>query len=393
MDNFEFLVPTNVVFGKGAESQAGAQIKNFTDGRVLLHYGGESARKSGLLDRIIASLKENNIEYTELGGVQPNPRLSLVKRGIEICRNEKIAFILAVGGGSVIDSAKAISIGTAYDGDVWDFYSGTPSPDVAVPLGVVLTIPAAGSETSFSSVITNDEDPDNMRKSGCNCDAFRPKFALMNPELCFTLPAYQIACGSVDMMAHIMERYFTNTENVEFIDRLCESAMKSIVSLAPRVQADHTDYDKWANLMWAGSVAHNGLLGTGRVGDWASHDIEHQISAIYDIAHGAGLAIVFPAWLKFVLNHNVMRIAQFANRVFDVEVDFHNPERTAREGISRLEGFYRSLGLATTLHECGIDESRFEEMAKKATGNDSFRLGNYVPLTSADIAEIYRLAL
>ncbi len=393
MDNFEFLVPTKVFFGKDVLSALGTRIKEFYNGKILLHYGGKSAKENGLLDKIYSILNDSGIEYAELGGVQPNPRLSLVRRGIELCRNENIGFILAVGGGSVIDSAKAISLGLCHEGDVWDFFCGRAVPQKASPIGAVLTIPAAGSETSNSCVITNDENPDNILKRGCNCEVFRCKFALMNPEMCYTLPSYQIACGSVDILAHIMERYFTNTQNVELTDRLCEAAMKSVVSLAPRILADPTDYDNWANLMWAGSLAHNGIFSTGRVGDWASHKIEHEISAIYDIAHGAGLAIVFPAWLKYVYKHDVMRVAQFASRVFDAEFDFSNPERTALEGIRRLEEFYRSLGLATTLHECGIDDSRIEEMSEKATIGGTFRPGQFVSLGKEDIIEIYRLAL
>ncbi len=393
MDNFEFLVPTKVIFGKGVQNDVGTQIMKICSGKVLLHYGGKSAKQSGLLTQICTSFDKCGIDYIELGGVRPNPRLSLVRQGIELCRNENVEFILAVGGGSVIDSAKAISLGVCYEGDVWDFFSGKATPEKAMPIGAVLTIPAAGSETSNSCVITNDEDPENILKKGCNCEVFRAKFALMNPELCYTLPSYQIACGSVDILAHIMERYFTNTENVELTDKLCEAAMRTVVSLAPRVLADPGNYDNWANLMWAGSLAHNGIFSTGRVGDWASHKIEHEISAIYDIAHGAGLAITFPAWLKYIYKHDEMRVAQFANRVFDVELDFHNAERTALEGIRRLEEFYRSLGLVTTLSECGIDDSRLEEMSKKATNGDSMKLGQFVQLTSEDILEIYRLAL
>lgn len=393
MNNFEFLVPTKVIFGKDVQNDVGNQVKKLCSGKVLLHYGGKSARQSGLLTQICTSFDKCGIDYVELGGVRPNPRLSLVRQGIELCRKESIEFILAVGGGSVIDSAKAISIGVPYDGDVWDFFSGKASPRCALPIGAVLTIPASGSETSDSCVITNDDNPDYILKKGCNCETFRCKFALMNPELCYTLPAYQTACGSVDILAHIMERYFTNTRNVELTDSLCEAAMRSVVSLAPRVLAEPFDYDCRANLMWAGSLAHNGVFSTGRTGDWASHKIEHEISAIYDIAHGAGLAIIFPAWLKYVYKHDIMRVARFAVTVFGAELDYGNPERTAIEGIRRLEEFYRNLGLVTTLSECGIDDSRLVEMSEKATNNDSITLGQFVKLTSKDVLEIYRLAL
>jgi len=297
VNNFIFLNPTRIIFGKGTENLVGAETKKHAD-KVLLHYGGGSIKKIGLYDTVVKSLKEAGVEFTELAGVQPNPRLSLVRQGIEICRKEGIRFILAVGGGSAIDSAKAIAVGVPYDGDVWDFYIGKAKVKEALPVGVVLTIPAAGSEASPSSVITNE---DGWYKRGLTTDRIFPRFSILNPELTYTLPNYQTACGAADIMAHIMERYFTNTKDVELTDRLCESTMKTLINNVPKALANPTDYAARAEIMWTATVAHNNLLGTGRDEDWASHDIEHEISGIYDIAHGAGLAIVFPVVIGVVL--------------------------------------------------------------------------------------------
>lgn len=347
MLDFTFSNVTKIVFGRGAEERAGKEAALWGK-KVLLHYGGGHIVRTGLKDRVVDSLKEAGLEIVELGGAQPNPRLSLVREGIELARKEQVDLILAVGGGSAIDSAKAIAIGVPYDGDVWDFYAGKAKAEESLPLGVVLTIPAAGSESSPSSVITNE---DGWLKVGYGALVMRPKFALLNPELTFTLPAYQTACGVSDMMAHIMERYFTNEEDVGFSDHLCEAAMRSIIQEAPIAIAEPENYGARANIMWAGTIAHNDLLGMGRSEDWASHNIEHELSAIYDIAHGAGLSIVFPAWMKYVYKQNPERFVQFAVRVFGVEQDFHNPERTILEGIRRLEDFFHRIGLSTKLHD------------------------------------------
>ena len=388
MDNFVFHSPTKIIFGKDTELQAGAETALHAK-KVLLHYGGGSVKKSGLYDRVKKSLSDAGVEIVELGGAQPNPRLKLVKEGISLCREKGIEFILAVGGGSVIDSAKAIAVGVPYSGDVWDFYDGKAVPEEALPVGVILTIPAAGSESSPSSVITNDA---GALKRGLTVELIRPVFAIMNPVLTFTLPAYQTACGAADIMAHIMERYFTNTTHVEFTDRLCEAGLKTIISNVPDVLRNPEDYGARAEVMWTGSVAHNDLFGTGREGDWASHMIEHEISGIYDVAHGAGLAVVFPAWMKYVYKHNVQRFVQFANRVWNVDIDHENPERTALEGISRLERFLSSIGLPVTLPQLGVKDDRFDEMAKKCTRNDSFTVGGFVKLKSSDVYEILKLA-
>jgi hypothetical protein len=387
MLNFTFSNTTKIVFGKGVEEQVGKEAATWGK-KVLLHYGGGHIVKSGLKDRVVKSLKQAGLEIVELGGARPNPRLSLVREGIDLARKEQVDLILAVGGGSAIDSAKAIAIGVPYEGDVWDFYAGKARAEESVPVGVVLTIPAAGSESSASSVVTNE---DGWQKVGYGALVMRPKFALMNPELTYSLPAYQTACGVADMMAHIMERYFTREKDVGFGDHLCEASMRSIVQEAPTAISEPKNYGARANIMWAGTVAHNDILGVGRSEDWASHSIEHELSALYDIAHGAGLAIVFPAWMKYVYKQDPDRFVQFAVRVFAVEQDFHNPERTILEGIRRLEDFFRRIGLPTTLAEAGIATDRLAEMADKATHGDTKTLGNFMSLGKDDVLAIYEL--
>lgn len=387
MIDFNFQNYTKIIFGKGKEVTVGEEVKKFSS-KILMHYGGGSIKKSGLYEKIVTSLKEANVEVIELSGVKPNPRLSLVRKGIELVRENNIDFILAVGGGSVIDSAKAISLGASYDGDVWDLFESEKSFDgTCIPLGVVLTIPAAGSETSGGSVITN-EDGGYKRSTGH--PTLRPQFAIMNPELTYTLPDYQTACGVADMFAHILERYFTNVENVGLTDRLCEGTMKNIIENGKKVLANGNDYAARAEIMLSGTVAHNDSLSMGRIGDWASHDIEHELSGIYDIAHGAGLAIIFPAWMKYVYKHDVNRFAQFANRVFDVEIDLKDLEGTALKGIEALINFFKEIGLPVTLEEANIGSDRLEEMAEKRTENGT--IGNFVKLNKDDVLNIYKLA-
>ena len=389
MENFRFLSPTEIVFGRGTESLTGELVKRYAS-KILFHYGGGSIKRTGLYDRVMSSLRQHGVEVVELGNVQPNPRLSLVQEGIELCRREGINFILAVGGGSVIDSAKAIGVGVPYPGDVWDFYAGKAEPKETLPVGVVLTIAAAGSEASKSSVITNEA---GWLKRGINYDLIRPVFAVMNPELTFTLPPYQTACGVADIMAHIMERYFSPTGDHELLDRLCEATLKAVISNAYRVMADPHDYNARAQIMRAGTLAHNDLLSTGRIGDWASHQMEHEISAIYDLAHGAGLAIVFPAWMKYVYKSNVGRFVQFAHRVWDVDVNFENPEAAALAGINRLEQFFTDIGLPTRLSHADIGADRLEEMADKCRMTNGDSVGQLVKLTRRDVLEIYKLAV
>jgi alcohol dehydrogenase len=388
MQDFDFCNPTKIIFGRGTENRVGAETAVYAN-KVLLHFGGGSVRASGLLDRVKASLKAAGVEWIELGGVKPNPRLSLVHEGVRLCKEHKLGLVLAVGGGSVIDSAKAIAMGAVIDHDVWDFYLGRGAPTAALPVGAVLTIPAAGSESSTGTVITKEE---GALKRAVNSELIYPRFSVLNPELCFSLPPFQVACGAMDIMAHLMERYFTNVPHVAFTDRLIEATMKTIIAQAPKIKANPKDYDAWAEFMWAGTLAHNNLLNTGRIGDWASHDIEHEISGIYDVAHGAGLAVVFPAWMRHVLKHDLDRFAQWAVRVWNVELDIFDREATAREGIARMEAFYQSFGLATTLGGLGVGVDRIDEMAKKCTDGDVRTVGQFVKLDAAGVATVLRLA-
>ncbi len=388
MENFVFRNPTKIIFGRGTESQVGAETAVYAK-KVLLHYGGASARSSGLLDRVISSLRAAGLEYVELGGVKPNPRISLVREGVRLCKEKGLGLVLAVGGGSVIDSAKAIAMGAVIEGDVWDFYIGRGEPKAALPVGVVLTIPAAGSESSTGSVITNEE---GLLKRAVNSELIYPCFAILNPELCRTLPPFQVACGASDIMAHLMERYFTMVRHVEFTDRLIEATMKTVARKGPEAIAHPEDYDTWAELMWAGTVAHNNLFNSGRIGDWASHDIEHELSGIYDVAHGAGLAVIFPAWMRYTIKADPERFAQWAVRVWNVEQDFRDPEATGREGIRRLEEFYRSMGLGLALSDLGIGDDRLDEMASKATEGGRRTIGNFVKLDTAGVRAVLELA-
>lgn len=389
MDDFVFQNPTKIIFGRGSEAQAGVEAKAFAS-KVLLHFGGGSVKRSGLFDKIQDSLKAAGVSWVEFGGVAPNPRLGLVREGIALCRKERIGLVLAIGGGSAIDSAKAIAMGVPYPGDVWDFFAGRAKPEEAMPVGTVLTIPAAGSEASTASVITNE---DGMLKRGFNSSLLYPRFSILDPELAFTLPKAQVANGVADIMSHLFERYFTNSRPVELTDRLIEATLRTVIDAAPRVFVRPDDYDAWAEIMWSGTVAHNNLLDTGRIGDWGSHDLEHELSAAYDIAHGAGLAVILPAWMKFCLQHDVARFAQVATRVWGVDQSFFDPERTARAGIARLESYWSSLGLASRLSALGIGPERIPEMANKLSANGKMAVGNFVKIGRKEAEEIYRLAL
>ena len=390
MQNFSYYSPTEFVFGRGAEEKAGEMIRKRGGTKALVHFGGGSAIKSGLMDRVTASLEAANIPYVTLGGVQPNPRSSLVYRGIELARAEHVDFILAVGGGSVIDSSKAIALGVPYDGDFWDFFCGKAKPEKALGVGVVLTLAAAGSEGSKSCVITQE---DGGFKRGCGNELNRPKFALMNPEVTYTLPAYQTACGATDMMAHVLERYFTNEKGVDLTDRLCEAVLSAVIKAAPIAIAEPDNYEARAQLMWAGTLAHNDSCGLGREGDWASHQIEHELSARYDVAHGAGLAVVFPAWMRYQLDHDPMRFAQLAVRVWGCDMDFEHPEKTALDGIARYEQFLKSIGMPTRLAELHVDPADIPAMAEKCKRNNAGRLGFFRPLDTEDIAKILYSAM
>jgi alcohol dehydrogenase YqhD (iron-dependent ADH family) len=388
MNNFNFYSPTYFVFGKEREKETGKQVSRFGGSRVLIHYGSGSVIKSGLLDRVKNSLSESNIEFFELGGVVPNPRSGLVYEGIKLCKKENIDFILAVGGGSVIDSAKAIAIGALYEGDFWDFYTGIQI-EKALAVGTILTLTAAGSEGSSGSVITHENG--NLKRS-TGSELIRPIFSILNPELTCTLPTYQTVCGAADMMAHVMERYFTNTKNVEITDRICEGILLSIINETPKVLADPNDYDARANLMWAGMVAHNDICGVGREQDWASHVMEHELSGLYNVAHGAGLTVIFPAWMKYVMKHDILRFAQFAVRVWGCEMDFAQPENTARKGIECYEQFMTSIGLPIRFEQLGAKAEDIPILLKTLNLGDR-TLGSFVKLTIEDIKKIYELAV
>ncbi|HBG66995.1 MAG TPA: NADH-dependent alcohol dehydrogenase [Treponema sp.] len=389
MENFSFYSPTRFVFGQGTERQAGELVRMAGGTKVLLHFGGGSAVRSGLIGRVKESLSAAGLGFVELGGVHPNPLDTKVYEGIRLCRQEGVDFILAVGGGSVIDSAKAIAMGCCYDGDFWDFYSGKAAPEAALPVGTVLTIAAAGSEGSGDSVITK---ADGMLKRGAGGDCIRPRFSILNPALTQSLPAYQSACGATDIMAHVFERYFTNTKHVETTDRLCEAVLLSMVHETPKVIADPDDYQARANIMWAGMVAHNNIVGVGREQDWNSHGIEHELSGMYDCAHGAGLAVIMPAWMKFVYKHDVMRFAQMAVRVWGCAMDFAEPERTALAGIAAFRSFLTSIGMPSTIRELGGKKEDIPALVQKFGLPEGGTTGGFVHLTSADIAAIYELA-
>ncbi|HEY9576031.1 MAG TPA: iron-containing alcohol dehydrogenase [Lachnospiraceae bacterium] len=391
MENFTFYAPTYFAFGKESERESGKYVKRFGGNKVLLHYGGGSCIKSGLLGRVKESLEAEGIAYVELGGVKPNPRSGLVYEGIELCRKENVDFILAVGGGSTIDSAKAIAAGTVYEGDFWDFYEGKPV-DKALPVGTVLTIAAAGSEGSPDTVITKE---DGMFKRGASGEALRPKFSILNPQLTQSLPAHQTAAGITDIMAHLYERYLTNSSEVEVTDRMIEALLMTMIHEGPRVIENPNNYEARANIMWAGMMAHNNSCGVGRSQDWNSHNIEHELSAVYDCAHGAGLAVTMPAVFTYVMEHDVTRFAQIANRVWGCPMDFYHPEKTAKAGIKALQDFLSSIGMPKNFEELGAKEEDIEKMAEICACGDG-RPGyieGFVRLDKKDIENIYRLML
>lgn len=387
MNNFVFFPATKYVFGRGVENKIADELKSFGMKKPLIVYGKGSVVKSGLLDRIRKSLDDAGIPYAELAGVQPNPVDAKVYEGIELAKKEGVDSVLAVGGGSAIDTAKAIAAAIPYGGDFWDFYCGKAKVTKALPVGVVLTIPAAGSEGSGNSVITK---LDGLHKLGMGSDVLRPKFALMNPELTFTLPPYQTAAGITDMLAHIMERYFTNTENVEITDRVAEGVMKAIINEAPKVIANPKDYDARANIMWSGTLAHNGVCSGGREEDWATHALEHEVSAVYGVTHGAGLAVMFPAWMTYAMKSNPKKLAQYARRVFDIEEA--DDSKAASLGIEALRGFLHSIGMPVNMKELGVEEPDWKLLADKVIENKGAVFGNYIKIDKDTAEEIYRIA-
>ena len=391
MVNFEYYTPTKVIFGKNAEEKTGELVKAQGCKKVLVHYGGNSAKRSGLLDRICKSLEKAGIDFVTLGGVVPNPHLGKVHEGIALCKKEGVDFILAVGGGSVIDSGKAIGYGVANEGEVWDFYAKTRVPKACLPIGAVLTIAAAGSEMSNSSVITNE---DGWLKRGYNDDICRCRFAVMNPELTYTLPVYQTASGCVDIMMHTMERYFTKETDTALTDGIGEALIRTVMQSARILKENPENYDARAQVMWAGSLSHNGLTGCGTVGDWASHQLEHELGGMFDVAHGAGLAAVWGSWARYVYKEKPERFAQFAVNVMGVTNDFSNPEKTALEGIRRMEEFYHAIDMPTSIHELGVDptEEQIQKLAYKCSFMEKRTIGQFKILDRQDMENIYRMA-
>lgn len=396
MENFNYYTPTKIVFGKGTESQTGQLVKEQNCKKVLIHYGSGSVKRSGLLDRIKASLDSEGISYVEFGGVVPNPRLSLVYEGINLCRREGVDFILAVGGGSVIDSAKAIGYGTANDGDVWDFYDFKRQAAACLPIGVVLTIAAAGSEMSSSSVITKEE---GLIKRGYSNNLSRAKFAVMNPELTMTLPAYQTASGCVDILMHTMERYFNQSDNMELTDGISEALMRTVIKNAKILKEQPDNYEARAEVMWAGSLSHNGLTGCGTDGgDWATHKMEHEIGGLFDVAHGAGLSAIWGSWARFVLDARPERFAKFAVNVLDIEPTGSSAEavtETALKGIEAMEEFYRSIDMPTSFAELGVTPTaeQIRTMAEKCDIGTRHSTGIVKKLSVDDMIQIYTNAL
>lgn len=385
MNEFVFQCGTKMIFGKDKELCVGRELKEHGAKRVLLVYGGASIRRSGLYDRVVTALKEAGIEWEELPGVVPNPRVSLVRRGIELCRGKEIDFLLAVGGGSVIDTCKAISFGVYYTGDVWDLICGKVKPgEKRIPVADILTLPAAGSEESDSCVISDETIP---MKTGFGSARMRPVFSILNPELTYTLPAYQTACGCMDIMAHAMERYFSRTPDVEMTDRVSEGIMATVVHNLPIALTEPDNYAARAEIMLCGTWAQNDMTGCGRQQDWFNHGLEHQISGFYDIAHGAGLAISFPAWMEYLCDQEecVPKLAQYAQRVWNVPVYFEDLRRTAMEGVKRLRTLIRESGLPLTLREAGIGTDKFELIADNMTNCGEQTCGAFYRMGREDI--------
>ncbi len=403
MKDFNYYAPTEVVFGEQSEEQVAALVKKYGGTKVLVHYGGQSAQRSGLLDKICGLLKEGGIEYITLGGVVPNPRLSLAQKGIDLCRQEGIDFILAVGGGSVIDSSKCIAYGVCFEGDVWDIYLGKAEPTKMLPVASVLTIPAAGSEMSEASVITNADAPRESggrllpggTKLGYSNDMSRPKFAIMNPRRTFTLPSYQTAAGVTDMMMHTMERYFTKDDDMDLTTDLAEAVLRRMKTAVFDVLKNPEDYRQRAQIMWGGSVAHNGLTGCGVHDDWATHQLEHELSGMFDVTHGAGLAAIWPSWARYVMHENLRRFVRFAVNVMDVPNDFTDPEGTALKGIEAMERFYHAIGMPINIKELigkDITDEEIKEMTRKCSRDYTATCGCLKVLKAEDMETIYKMA-
>ena len=393
MKDFNYYAPTEVAFGEHSEEQVAPLVKKYGGTKVLVHYGGQSAIRSGLLDKICGLLKEGGVSFVTLGGVVPNPRLSLVHKGIELCRKEGVDFILAIGGGSVIDSGKAIAMGVANpDEEVWNYYLGTAKPAKALPVASVLTIPAAGSEMSESTVVTNE---DGDVKLGYSDDILRPKFAIMNPRRTFTLPPYQTAAGVTDMMMHTMERYFTKDDDMDLTTDLAEAVLRRMRTAVFAVLKNPEDYRQRAQIMWGGSVAHWGLTGCGISDDWATHQLEHELSGMFDVTHGAGLAAIWPSWARYVMHENLSRFVRFAVNVMDVPNDFTDPEGIALKGIEAMERFYHAIGMPVNIHELIgriVSDAEIKEMTRKCSRDYKATCGCLKVLHADDMEAIYRMA-
>lgn len=394
MKDFSYYAPTEFVFGKTSEEQVGKLVKKYGGTKVLLHYGGQSAIRSGLLAKVEQALEAEGIAYVKLGGVVPNPRLSLVRKGIELCKAEGVDFLLAVGGGSVIDSCKAISSGRFYEGDVWTLYLHQDHATKYLPIGCVLTIPAAGSEMSNGSVITNDEVESWLKKDYC-VEEFRCKFAVMNPERTFTLPAWQTACGITDMMMHTMERYFSKDDDMEITDAIAETLLRTCMSEGHKVMENPEDYKSRAQIMWAGSLAHNDLTGCGTTGDWATHNLEHELSGMFDVSHGAGLAAVWGSWARYTREENMPRFARFAKNVMGIDTTGMSDLDAAEAGIKAMEAFFASIGMPTDIHtliDKEISDAEIEVLADKCSTGDTQTIGGLKVLKKADMIAIYKMA-
>ena len=392
MKDFNFYAPTRVVFGRNSEEQLPQLLRQYGGHKVLLHYGGGSARRSGLLDKVEKMLSEEGVPFVELGGVVPNPLLSKVEEGIALCREQQVDFILAVGGGSVIDSAKAIGYGVGYEGDVWDFWDGKATPQSCLPIGVMLTIPAAGSEMSSSCVITKDE---GLLKRGVNSDLCRCRFAIMNPERTYTLPAYQTAAGATDIMMHTMERYFSKYEDATLTDAISEALLRTVKDAVFDALKNPEDYRSRAQIMWAGSLAHNDLTECGTEKDFATHKMEHELSALFGVTHGAGLAALWPSWARYVMDRHVSRFVQFAVNVMGVHNDFSAPRSTALKGIEAIERFYHAIGMPTSIPQLigrKATDEEIAEMVRKCSRDGKLKLGAMEVLGQEDIEQIYRMA-
>ena len=392
MKDFNFYAPTRVVFGRESEAKLPELIRQYGGTKVLIHYGGGSARRYGLLDKVEQMLHEADIDFVELGGVVPNPLLSKVKEGIGLCCREGVDFILAVGGGSVIDSSKAIAYGVPYEGDVWDFWDGKAVPQVSLPVGVILTIPAAGSEMSSSTVITQDE---GMLKRGFNSDLCRCKFAIMNPERTYTLPPYQTAAGATDIMMHTMERYFSKYEDATLTDAIAEALLRTVKDAVFEVLKNPEDYRNRANIMWASSLSHNDLTECGTEKDFAVHKLEHELSGLFGVTHGAGLAAIWGSWARYVMDKHISRFVQFAVNVMGVTNDFTDPRATALRGIEAIEHFFQQIGMPTSIPNLigrKVTDEEIETLVAKCSRGGKITLGAMEILKPADMTAIYRLA-